>query len=76
MLMSVRENDSESSRSTNEGEATISVLVVDDHPVVRMGVSMVLAAESSAEGRRRGRRAAQRPGACCSSCDPMSYWRT
>lgn len=45
MLMSVRENDSESSRSTNEGEATISVLVVDDHPVVRMGVSMVLGAE-------------------------------
>jgi len=45
LLMSVPENDLESTRSTNEGKATLSVLVVDDHPVVRMGVSMVLAAE-------------------------------
>jgi len=46
MLTSVRESDSGSTRSINVGEATLSVLVVDDHPVVRMGVSMVLAAES------------------------------
>jgi len=46
MLMSVQESDSESTRSTNVGEETLSVLVVDDHPVVRMGVSMMLAAES------------------------------
>ena len=46
MLTSVRESDSGSTRSINVGEATLSVLVVDDHPVVRMGVSMMLAAES------------------------------
>jgi len=46
MLMSVQESDSESTRSINVGEETLSVLVVDDHPVVRMGVSMMLAAES------------------------------
>ncbi|MGB5725873.1 MAG: response regulator transcription factor [Thiogranum sp.] len=46
MLMSEQESDSESTRSINVGEETLSVLVVDDHPVVRMGVSMMLAAES------------------------------
>lgn len=46
MLTSVRESDSGSTRSINVGEETLSVLVVDDHPVVRMGVSMMLAAES------------------------------
>jgi len=46
MLTSVRESDAGSTRSINVGEATLSVLVVDDHPVVRMGVSMMLAAES------------------------------
>ena len=47
MLTAVQENDSESTtRLPHEGEATLSVLVVDDHPVVRMGISMVLAAES------------------------------
>ena len=40
MLMSVQESDSESTRSINVGEETLSVLVV------RMGVSMMLAAES------------------------------
>ena len=46
MLTSVRESDAGSTRSINVGEATLSVLVVDDHPVVRMGVSMLLAPES------------------------------
>jgi DNA-binding NarL/FixJ family response regulator len=46
MLTSLQENDSESTRITHEGEETLSVLVVDDHPVVRMGISMVLALES------------------------------
>jgi len=48
MLTSVQQDkDSKlTTRSTHEGEETLSVLVVDDHPVVRMGISMVLAAES------------------------------
>jgi len=47
MLTSVQEIDSGSTtRSTQKGEATLSILVVDDHPVVRMGISMLLAAES------------------------------
>jgi len=44
--MPAQENDSTSTGSRNEGSETLSVLVVDDHPVVRMGVSMLLAAES------------------------------
>jgi len=46
MLMSVDKQDSKSAWLTAEAEMPVSVLVVDDHPVVRMGVSMVLAKES------------------------------
>ena len=46
MLMSSRGHNSKSTRSTDDGNESISVLVVDDHPVVRMGVSMALGSES------------------------------
>ena len=49
MLMSSRGHNSKSTRSirsTDDGNESISVLVVDDHPVVRMGVSMLLGPES------------------------------
>ncbi len=49
MLMSSRGHNSKSTRSigpTGDGNTLVSVLVVDDHPVVRMGVSMVLGPES------------------------------
>lgn len=49
MLMSSHGHNLKSTRSTpstDEENATVSVLVVDDHPVVRMGVCMALAPES------------------------------
>ena len=46
MLMSVPEQDSEPTRSTDEENAPLSVLVVDAHPVVRMGISMLIAQDS------------------------------
>jgi DNA-binding NarL/FixJ family response regulator len=46
MLMSVRDQDLEPPRTTDEDNEPVSVLVVDDHPVVRLGVSMMLAQES------------------------------
>jgi DNA-binding NarL/FixJ family response regulator len=49
MLTSSRGHDSKSAKSTGASEAekaTVSVLVVDDHPVVRMGVSMAIGPES------------------------------
>jgi DNA-binding NarL/FixJ family response regulator len=49
MLMSSQGHNSKSTRSTlstDEENAMVSVLVVDDHPVVRMGVCMALASES------------------------------
>jgi len=49
MLKTLPKQDSESTRSTNMTNVknpTVSVLVVDDHPVVRLGVSMLIAQES------------------------------
>jgi DNA-binding NarL/FixJ family response regulator len=50
VLMSSRGHNSKLTRPirpTDDGNGSVSVLVVDDHPVVRMGVSMALAPESS-----------------------------
>ena len=46
MLRSAGEQDSQSTQSIAVVNPAVSVLVVDDHPVVRMGVSMLLAPES------------------------------
>jgi DNA-binding NarL/FixJ family response regulator len=46
MLRSAGEEDWQSTQSIAVVNPAVSVLVVDDHPVVRMGVSMLLAPES------------------------------
>lgn len=49
MVRSVEKQDSTLTGSMEEEKAPVSVLVVDDHPVVRMGVSMLIVPESGLE---------------------------
>lgn len=49
VVRSVEKQDSTLTGSMEEEKAPVSVLVVDDHPVVRMGVSMLIVPESGLE---------------------------